>query len=1553
MRSIKQLLAPSKFQDEEKTYQAYLLNIILLTLIAVPIPLIIYLLIWKPGEIYRTLAFITFAEIVNVTLFAMVRRGFVRQASIAHIVTLWLIFAFSSITRSGIYGIPYALGNGLVITVTGFLLGKRSAQAVTWLVIAQGGALVYAEFHGWAPKYISNDPVYTWAIAIVLFAIIVNLQTLGSNHILTALNRARISEERYRLISQVSSDYTFSTELDSEGVMRLSWVAGAFENITGFTFEEYVASGGWLAHLHPDDVEKDVQHIAILKTNKPVVAEMRAFKKNGDLSWVRVYSHPVWDEKSNTLAGIVGAVQDITQQKLGEIALTQERDLLQIFMDNIPDQAYFKDIESRFIRINKAQANFLKLSSPQESIGKTDMDFFDPELAQKFLDEEKQILISGQPVTNRVEFNPTEDGKPRWIIASKAPVRDSSGNLLGTIGISRDITQQKLTDAMLANERDILQIFMDNTPNQIYFKDTESRFVRINQVQARFLGVEAQEAIGKTDLDFQNPELAREFLAEEKRIIETGQPVINRIEYNPTREGKPLWLLTSKVAAKNELGQIIGIIGISVDITEQKLAEEREERRRIMLEKIVKLGQYVTEVQDMQSTLQRIWHTVRNELDFDRIGIFFYDAEHGLISRMLGTDFNGGINKTSGPSVQVSDWRSFKYVLEKPDGFYFTHDFTSDAPIPEGHEMYGVRDYAIVAAWAGNKPVAVITVDQFITQRAITDQQLEILRLFAGYAGLAIENSRLKDAIEHELLEQKQMEEIEQNRRVMMEKVVQLGKQVTKVSNFDTTLKRIWHGVRNGLDFDRVGIWLYVAENNTMQGSYGTDQFGKMIEEWDMKIDLEPESSFYAVLKRPDGFFFTNDYEQTILTPSNDKMKGVKYNAAVACWSGDKPMAIISVDNLITNRAITDVQVEALRLFSSYAGLSIQNSQLNDAIQNELDEKRLAEEVEQRRRQMLEKVVQLGKQVTAVSDLRTTLQKVWHIIRYDLDFDRVGLFLYNQQDNSYDGAYGTDHEGRIWEAWHVKVGVGEDTPFEKSMVFHKVLGRPNGFYVTKDYEAEFKVSSDHSMAGVKNYAVVAVWSGDKPVAIISVDQLITNRAFSEEQLEALRLFAGYAGLAIENSRLSEAVQDELDEQKQLEENEQRRRVMLEKVVQLGKRVTEVSDLRTTLRKIWSGVRYELDFDRVGLFTYSSKENAMIGAYGTDREGNIWDAWQVRFGLDDNALFHKVLSHPDGFYFSSDFETELNLPPDHDMKGVKNAALVAVWAGNKPAAIISVDQLVTNRPITEEQLEALRLFAGYAGLAISNAHLNDALEEELSQRKNFIAELEAKNAELERFTYTASHDLKSPLVTITGFLGYLEKDALAGNQERMKSSIARINSAAEKMQALLNDLLELSRIGRLMNPAEDVLFEEIVHEAIDRVRGRLDETNAVVEVQSQFPSVRCDRIRLVEVLQNLIENAIKYTKPNTTPRIEIGTNGLNENGQMVFHVRDNGMGIDPQYHERIFGLFNKLDAQSEGTGIGLSLVKRIIEVHSGRVWVESEKGMGATFYFSLPTSQPKE
>lgn len=235
--------------------------------------------------------------------------------------------------------------------------------------------------------------------------------------------------------------------------------------------------------------------------------------------------------------------------------------------------------------------------------------------------------------------------------------------------------------------------------------------------------------------------------------------------------------------------------------------------------------------------------------------------------------------------------------------------------------------------------------------------------------------------------------------------------------------------------------------------------------------------------------------------------------------------------------------------------------------------------------------------------------------------------------------------------------------------------------------------------------------------------------------------------------------------------------------------------------------------------------------------------------------------------------------------------------------------------------------------------------DISEIDQLLNELKAKNEELQNFTYTVSHDLKAPLVTISGFMGYLEQDSRKGDMERVTKDILRINDAVTKMQRLLNELLELSRIGRMMNAPESIPFGDIVKDALGVVEGRLDHFNVAVEVADELPIIHGDRVRLVEVIQNLVDNAAKFMGDQPNPKIEIGFKL--ENNKPTFFLRDNGIGVEPEQQERIFGLFNKLDTNTEGTGIGLALVKRIIEVHGGDIWVESDGlGKGSTFYFTL-------
>jgi len=269
-----------------------------------------------------------------------------------------------------------------------------------------------------------------------------------------------------------------------------------------------------------------------------------------------------------------------------------------------------------------------------------------------------------------------------------------------------------------------------------------------------------------------------------------------------------------------------------------------------------------------------------------------------------------------------------------------------------------------------------------------------------------------------------------------------------------------------------------------------------------------------------------------------------------------------------------------------------------------------------------------------------------------------------------------------------------------------------------------------------------------------------------------------------------------------------------------------------------------------------------------------------------------------------------------------------------------------QPFTTEDAGITHDIANQLAIVLQQTRLYNALQYQLAEREKLIAQLEASNAELERFTYTVSHDLKNPLVTIKGFLGMLDRDIRDNRQDKIEDDFKRIAGAADKMDTLLSELLELSRIGRIMNPPEQVDLAQLAQEAIESLDARLRSGGITVRIAPNLPHVYGDRLRLREVLENLIHNAAKYMGDQANPLIEIGMRGQAE--ERIFYVKDNGIGIESTYHHKVFVLFEKLNPTIEGTGIGLALVKRIIETHGGRIWVESDGvGMGSAFCFTIP------
>ena len=270
---------------------------------------------------------------------------------------------------------------------------------------------------------------------------------------------------------------------------------------------------------------------------------------------------------------------EAAEQQLEE--LKAEQALLEALMETIPDDIYFKNRAGQFLRINRAKALRSGLTDPRQAIGKSDASFFQSEHADASLAQEQEIMQSETPLVDQVERLVWPDGHISWVSATKVPLRDHTGQIIGTVGISRDITKHHDTEEALHVERDRLRTLIDNLPDHIFIKDRDGRFMTVNSTLVFSLGKQSEsELLGLSDRDIFELEMAKRFEIDDQRVIKTGVMLFNREEELATTDGFRRTILTTKVPLRSKTGDIIGLVGICRDITERKLAEEELQRAK-------------------------------------------------------------------------------------------------------------------------------------------------------------------------------------------------------------------------------------------------------------------------------------------------------------------------------------------------------------------------------------------------------------------------------------------------------------------------------------------------------------------------------------------------------------------------------------------------------------------------------------------------------------------------------------------------------------------------------------------------------------------------------------------------------------------------------------------------------------------------------------------------------------------------------------------------------------------------------------------------------------
>lgn len=375
--------------------------------------------------------------------------------------------------------------------------------------------------------------------------------------------------------------------------------------------------------IPPEVIEKyGHHHRQVIETGKTYEGIEESVSADGSISFIHIIKVPIHDPAGQCI-GVQSMFLDVTEKKRAEASLAEASGLLDAMLENSPDLIYFKDRHSRFVRFSQTFASRNKSVDVATLRGKTDFDLFTEETARALYNDEQEIIRTGRPIIGKLEKELHVDGSIKWVLATKMPWRDGSGNIVGTFGISKEVTALVEGEAKLKYERDLLRVLLDASPDGIYFKDFNSRFVRVSRsLAARARRVvfgstenEPGQALldtdplkGLTDFDLFMEKDARQALEDEQKIIQTGEDIIGKVEKQTFLDGRVAWSLTNKMAWRDRAGKIIGTFGVSKDISDLKQAEEQlEEVHRQLLETSRQAG--------MAEVATSVLHNVGNVLN--------------------------------------------------------------------------------------------------------------------------------------------------------------------------------------------------------------------------------------------------------------------------------------------------------------------------------------------------------------------------------------------------------------------------------------------------------------------------------------------------------------------------------------------------------------------------------------------------------------------------------------------------------------------------------------------------------------------------------------------------------------------------------------------------------------------------------------------------------------------------------------------------------------------------------------------------------------------------
>ena len=1322
------------------------------------------------------------------------------------------------------------------------------------------------------------------------------------------------SDARLRRILETATDAFIS--IDPQGVI-IEWNPQA-ALIFGWSREEVVGrrvADLIIPEVHRVDYQRGLEHY--LKTGEgPLFSrrvEINGLHRNGQLFPIELSINSVPTNDGITFSAFV---RDISERKQAEQALRESEEKFKKVFDSSPVAICITRLEDgKLLEANYAYWDVTGYD-PKTSIGMNA-----EELKMWDVPEERKEFVRNLKAKHSL-FNPDDffyhtDGSIRFVISFYELIQIRQEDCI--LAMFYDMSAQKRTLQALQQSEARTRALLEAIPDLIFEISSDGTFLKSIQPSSASLLMPPDQFLGRKVADVMPAFVAEQTLSAIRRALSTGK--LEAFEYQlPMDDG------INDYEARIVASGVDSTLAIVRNITQRKWSEterenfiaELEARNRESETLRNSLASIVTTF-DLKEVVELILDQIKLVIPYDTASVWRADEawQTLLVSRDLPPEINLAEMK-----FRIDTDNSSRPLLHGEKPFVLNNNVQEEFTDFQGPHSY-INSWLAVPLKKRDKIIGLIALDGR-KKGQFTEHHAELAATFANQVAIALENADLFNELQNELtIRENLIKELEQ-KNAEAETLRESLASIVGTLEVQEIIHRVLHQIRQVIPYDTASVWKVEGRQQLIIA--GVD-LPPEIQVPGTALEVDENNSAFPILHGRVPYILNNNVQEELKdfqAPHNFVQSWI----AIPLRTRGLIIGLIALDGKSKNQ-FTAHHAELAVTFANQVAIALENARLFSELQSELEQRRrLIAELEIKNIES-ETLRESASIITATLEKDETIDRILEQLERVIPYDSasvqlvIGKMLVIVSARGH--SIGTDSKDYQFE-------INENEPA------YPVLCGDLPYVLFDDVQPQIPAFAEPPHNRIHAWMAVPLKVKGQIIGIIALDGYQAGK-FTHHHAQLAVTFADQVAIAIENARLFTDLQVELKKQIALRSAS----LAISSSLHLDQVLNEICKQMCVVNNGTSAYISQYDSD----YSYYTVKADYMGI----------DANASELDSDLGLIYYKK----DGAYIfdetkGMDFEV---VHSDDDNLPLWTRDILTKYAGS---SILYIPLYVQGRLLghaelwdsrgrhefTRDEISFCRVLCQQAAIAIANASLFEQLQNELIERKNLIAELENKNAELERFTYTVSHDLKSPLFTIRGFLGYLEQDALSGNQARVKADVKRITDATEKMQNLLNDLLELSRIGRLNNASVTIPFDELAREAVELVYGRLMEHNVNIQIGENLPAVFGDRPRLLEVLQNLIDNAAKFIGTQKEPRIRIGHSGQDaERGMTIFYVSDNGIGISPEHFERVFGLFNKLDAQSEGTGIGLALVKRIVEVHGGRIWVESEVGKGATFYFTLP------